>query len=192
MAAISIAKAADDPTILAKEVEWKPVTSAQRWQIYRNNTYESTGAYTRVVITAGLDQWRDRPPSWPQGMEGYGRRVGQRFATFTLQDSAEAGLTAIAGYEPRYVRCKCSGVKARVAHAIKMNFLTLDRNGNNAFDWPKFASAYGVGMLATTWVNDYKWSAQGIQSGNSQLYFGVAFSIAREFGPEIKKVFRRK
>ena len=102
MAAMTIAKAADDPTILAKEVEWRPVTSKQRWQIYRDNTYESSGAYTRVVVSAGLDQWRDRPPSWPQGMEGYGRRVGQRFVTYTLQDSAEAGLSAAASKSGRY------------------------------------------------------------------------------------------
>lgn len=183
---------AQSSTVLPKEIDWKPVTSEQRWQIYRDKTFASPGAYFRVFGSALGDQLSDQPPSWPQGLQGYSQRVGQRFVTFTLQDSVEAGLSATAGYEPRYVRCKCSGAGARLGHAFKMNFITLNKKGNKVFDWPKFAGAYGVGIVSTTWVKDYKWSAQGLQAGNSQLYFGVLFNVVREFGPEIKKALRRK
>jgi hypothetical protein len=178
--------------VLPKEVEWKPVTSTQRWEIYRDKTFQSPGAYFRAFGAAAGDQMNDRPVAWEQGLKGYSRRVGQRFITFTLQDSAESGLAAAAGYDPRYVRCRCTGAGARIGHAFKMNFLTLDSSGKKVFNWPKFAGAYGVGMLSTTWVNEYKWSSQGLQAGNSQLYFGVLFNVVREFGPEIKRKFKRK
>lgn len=184
--------AAQDSYILPKEVEWKPVTSEQRWKIYRDKTYSSPGAYFRSFGAAAGDQLNKQPPSWPQGLEGYSRRVGQRFVTFTLQDSAEAALSGAIGYEPRYVRCKCEGAGRRLGHAIQMNFLTFDHNGKKVVHWPKFAGAYGAGLLSTTWVKDYKWSAQGIQAGNSQIYFGVVLNIVREFGPELKRVFKRK
>lgn len=184
--------AAEETSTVPKEMEWKPLTSSQRWQIYRNRTYSSPGAYFRALTSAGMDQLRDRPESWPQGMEGYSRRVGHRFVTFTLQSSAEAGLSAAAGYEQRYVRCKCAGAGSRVAHAFKMNFVTLNREGNYVFAWPRFVSAYGVGMLSPTWVKEQKWSAQGLRAGNSQFYFGGLFNVVREFGPEIKRVLRRK
>jgi len=184
--------AATELTVVPKEMEWRQVDSSQRWEIYRERTYASPGAYFRAFTGAGLDQLNDRPPSWPQGLEGYSRRVGQRFVTFTMQSSAEAGLSAAAGYDPRYVRCKCIGMGSRIGHAFKMNFVVMNSQGKQVFDWPKFVSAYGVGMLSTTWVDDYKWSAQGLRAGNSQFYFGGLFNVVREFGPEIKRVFRRK
>jgi hypothetical protein len=189
--AASIAPA-QSSTILPKEIEWKPVTSEQRWKIYRDKTYASPSAYFRAFGPAAGDQLNDRPLSWPQGVEGYSRRVGQRFVTFTMQDSLEAGLSAAARYEPRYVRCKCAGAGPRFAHAIKMNFLTYDDAGKQVLNWPKLVGAYGAGMLSTSWVKDYKWSAQGIQAGNTQISLGIFFNVAREFGPEIKRGFRRK
>lgn len=183
---------AQSSTVLPKEIEWKPVTSAQRWQIYRDKTFSSPGAYFRAFGSASGDQLNDRPVEWQQGLKGYSQRVGQRFVTFTMQDSVEAGLSAAAGYEPRYVRCKCTGGGPRFNHAFKMNFLTLNKKGKKVFDWPKFAGAYGAGIVSTTWVNEYKWSAQGLQAGNSQLYFGVLFNVIREFGPEFKRAFKKK
>jgi len=181
-----------DPTVLSKEDEWKAVTSQQRWQIYRDKTFASPGSYFRSFGGAIGEQMTNQPPSWGQGWDAYGQRVGQRFITFTMQDSAEAALSAAAGYDPRYLRCKCSGGGKRVAHAFKMNFFTVNREGRNVFDWPKFVGAYSVGMASTTWVRDYKWSAQGFQAGNSQLYFGVLFNVIREFSPEIRRGLRRK
>ncbi len=183
---------AQSSTVLPKEIEWKTVTSEQRWQIYRDKTFANPGAYFRAFGSAAGDQLNDKPASWQQGLKGYGQRVGQRFVTFTMQDSVEAGLSAAAGYEPRYVRCKCAGAGARLGYAFKMNFLTFNKEGKKVFDWPKFVGAYGVGMVSTSWVKDYKWSAQGLQAGNSQLYFGVLFNVFREFGPEVKRVLRRK
>ena len=183
---------AQSSTVLPKELEWKPVTSEQRWQIYRDKTFANPGAYFRAFGAASGDQLNDRPVAWPQGLKGYSQRVGQRFVTFTMQDSVESGLSAAAGYEPRYVRCKCTGAGARLGHAFKMNFLTLDKEGKKVFDWPKFAGAYGAGIVSTTWVKEYKWTAQGLQAGNSQIYFGVLFNVIREFGPEFKRAFKRK
>lgn len=182
---------AQDSAILAKDQPWAPVTSKQRWQIYRDRTYESPGAYFRAFGSALGDQLNDRPASWPQGVEGYSRRLGQRFVTFTMQDSAEAALSAAANYDPRYVRCKCTGW-ARVGHAFQMTYLTYDGNGKKVFNWPRFAGAYSAGMLSTTWVKDYKWSAQGLRAGNNQLTIGFGFNILREFLPEIRKKFGRK
>ncbi len=186
------AATAQSSSVLAKEITWKPVTTEQRWQIYRDKTFASPGAYFRAFGSASGDQLGDQPASWQQGLKGYSQRVGQRFVTFTMQDTLEASLSAAADYDPRYVRCKCTGVGARMGHAFKMNFLTLNPEGKKVFDWPKFAGAYGAGVVSTTWVKDYKWSAQGLQAGNSQLYFGVLFNVIREFGPEVKRVFKRK
>ncbi|MBM3763163.1 MAG: hypothetical protein FJW36_23330 [Acidobacteria bacterium] len=170
--AVGIASA-QSSTILPKEIEWKPVRREQRWKIYRDKTFASSGAYFRALGAASGDQASDRPLSWPQGFEGYSRRVGQRFITFTMQDSLEAGLSAAAGFEPRYVRCKCTGAGRRFAHATKMNFLTYDAAGKQVVNWPKMVGAYGAGMVSTTWVRDDKWSAQGIQAGNTQLSCGI-------------------
>lgn len=181
-----------DPTVLPKEVEWKPVTGEERWKAYNRRAFASPGAWLRPLIPAAFDQWNDRPPSWPQGMEGYGRRLGQRYATFTMQDTFEAGLSAAAKYDPRYVRCKCEGTGKRVWHAMQLNFVTYNNDGKKVFNWPKFAGIYGAGMLATTWVHDYKWSAQGARSGNLQFGFGMAMNVLREFTPELRRALKRK
>lgn len=179
-------------TIVPKDVAWSAPTGQQRWEVLKTKAFVGPGAYFRAFGAAAGDQSSNRPRDWGQGADAYAKRVANRWAVFTLQDSAEAGLAAAAGYEPRYVRCKCEGGMKRMGHAMAWNFVTYDSKGRTVPNWPKFVSAYGVGMLSTTWTPNSKWSAEGLNRGNSQLYFGVFFNIIREFSPDIAKAFKRR
>lgn len=179
-------------TIVPKGVQWAPPTGQQRWNVLKTKAFVGPGAYFRAFGAAAGDQNSNRPRDWGQGGGAYAKRVANRWAVFTLQDSAEAGLSAVAGYETRYVRCNCEGGLKRMGHALQFNFVTFDSKGHKVPNWPKFVSAYGVGMLSTTWTPNSKWSAEGLNRGNSQIYFGVFFNIIREFSPDIAKAFKRR
>jgi hypothetical protein len=179
-------------TTVLRTDEWKPPTSEVRWRVYSQKVVTGPGAYFRAFGSALGDQSANRPAEWGQGWDAYGKRAGNRFLTFTLQDSAEAGLSAAAGYEPRYVQCKCDGFLKRLGHAAKWNSVTYDNSGKTVFNWPKFVAAYGVGVLSTTYTPQTKWSAEGIRNGNAQLYFGVAFNLVKEYVPDLIRKVRKK
>lgn len=105
------------------------------------------------------------------------KRYGNTFLTFTLQDSAGHALSAATGYEVRYVQCKCTGLLPRIGHALLFNIVTLDQNGKRVFNWPAIGGAYAVGMLSARYTPNQKWSAEGIQAGNTAFAFGFGSSL---------------
>jgi hypothetical protein len=178
-------------TTLRRDQIWAPPTTAQRWQVYRLRSFTGPGAYIRTLSVAASDQQHNLPSSWGQGWDAYGKRVLNRYATFQLQDATEAGLSALASYDPRYIQCRCTNFWSRIGHAALWDFVTYDRNGKTVFNWPKFASAYGIGMLATTYTPETKWSAEGVRNGNTQVSFGILANILKEFSPDLIRKFRK-
>lgn len=177
-------------TRVPRDLVWKTPTSEERWRVWGRGIGASPGSYIRTFVTATENHLGNSPRDYGQGWGPYGKRFGNSFLTYGLQDTAAQGLAATAGYEMRYIQCKCTGVLRRIGHAFAFNFITYDRTGKKVFNWPSIAGSYAVGMLSTQYTPNQKWSAQGIQAGNSAIYFGFASSLLQEFTPS--KLFARR
>ncbi|MCX6590447.1 MAG: hypothetical protein NTZ56_02885 [Acidobacteria bacterium] len=181
-------------SILPKEKEWKPLTGNERWKIYVRQTWLNPGAVFRAAGAAAGDQASNRPREWGQGGQAYGQRVGSRFAVFTLQDSIQAGLASALKYDVRYLRCKCEGFGPRFAHALKQGIVTKNEKGHWVPNIPQWAGAAGGAAIGVYgWYPD---SARNhnevLRAGATSIVFPMAFNALVEFGPEIKRVFKRK
>lgn len=170
-------------TRVPKSLDWSPPTKEERLRVYLRGIALSPGSYIRSIVTTGIDHLGNSPREYGQGAAGFGKRFGNTFLTYSLQDTAGQGLAAIAGYEMRYVQCKCKQVLPRIGHALKWNFVTYNRNGKEVFNWPAIAGGYAIGIASTQYTPGQKWSAQGIQAGNNAIYFGFMSSLLQEFLP---------
>lgn len=170
-------------TRVPRELAWKAPTPEERWRVFWRGVVLSPGAFTRAGISAAAQQQSNTPIDYGQGAAGYSKRFANNFATFTLQDGASNALAAAAGYEVRYIQCKCTGFFPRLGHAILFNLVTYDRRGRKVVNWPNIVGNYAAGMLSSQYTPNSKWSAQGLQAGNNALVFGFGSAVVQEFLP---------
>src|SRR5215469_4734798 len=118
-----------EPTFPPKR-PWS-LSDADRWKLYDRMSFTTPGIYIKTGFFTIRDQIRDAPAGWPQNAEGFGNRLGNRYAQFLMQNSFTAMGDAMAGWEPRYDRCRnCDGVGQRIKHTIVRNFVTYGNDEN--------------------------------------------------------------
>lgn len=170
-------------TRVPRDMVWSPPSKEERWRVLWRGLALSPGAYMRSSFTATSHHLENEPQAYGQGWGAFGKRNLNSFATFSLQDIAAEGAAAAAGYEIRYVQCKCTKVLPRIGHALWFNVVTYNHEGKQRPNWPRILGRYTVGMLSTTYTPDQKWSAQGIRIGNTAMAFGFVSSLLQEFVP---------
>ena len=173
-----------------KEVPFTSLTNSQRFKLYLRQTYLGWGPYLKTGFFAVGDQITNSPPEWAGGIAGFGKRVASRHGTFTIQNTFSATGNLLLRYEPRYDRCRCSGVGPRIRHAFVRNFVTYNHTEHEYRPQiALYAGAMGAGMISSVWEPQAPaaWRV-GYQSMITQAAFGSFANLAAEFAPEITRV----
>ena len=164
-----------------------PLTGKERWHLYENDNFLSSGIYFASFGSALGAQSSNEPREWGGGFAGYGRRAASQYGLFAIQNTLHDGGAAALGYEPRYFRCQCTGLWRRSGHALEMSFLTYNEHGHKSLDLPQLVGAYGSGMISALWYpKRYSPLVQGVQAGHMQMGFVVGTHLIQEFSPELK------
>jgi hypothetical protein len=172
---------------------YTPLTNQERWRLYVRQTFASPALPAGSAFRALLRQARDEPPEWGQGTAGYSRRFGDRLARAVLRESYEAAGAAVLGLEPRYVRCSCTGVLARTAYAVGMNFVTYDRNRRLVPNVSHMGAILASQYTGNLWMpQGYRTPGNVARDAGFQLGFSALTNIVREFSPEWKRLLKRK
>ena len=177
-------------TRLAKD---PPLTGLERAKIFLHNDFASVGTIVRTVGPAIAGQFANQPIDWGRTPEGFGRRIGLGFVTFTAQDAIQHSSAALLGLDPRYQRCECKGLARRTGHAFSGLFLSANAAGVRRFDPSNIVGSYGSGFIAATLYPDrYSRTVKGAQIGHAQVGGVVISNLFQEFGPDIKRILKRK
>jgi hypothetical protein len=110
-----------------KNVPLVSLDARMRWKLYLRQTYTTPGIYIKTLLFATHDQVTDSNPEWGDDFQGFVKRLGNRQVQFIIQNSVSSLGNGIAGWEPRYDRCRCDGFWPRTRHAMVRNLLTYDR-----------------------------------------------------------------
>jgi hypothetical protein len=166
-----------------------PLTSAQRQQIYLQQTFTTPGPYMKRMFAAGFDQMRGVPYEWGGGWGGYSKRFASREGQFIIANSVAALGNAKLQYEPRYDVCQCSSFGARTRHAILRNFLTYNRTENELRpQWALYAGAFAGGLLSAAWKpGSHNALAEGGYAALEQAGYGSLLNFFIEFAGEINR-----
>lgn len=171
--------------------DYQPLTDAQRWNHYWNETLLSSSFYGATFGSALLDQVDHDPPEWHQGLKGYARRSVSEYGYHIVQSTIHQAGAAALGYDPRYQHCDCKGFFHRTGHAIAWSFLTKNAAGQTRFDAPMMAGAYGSSMLSMYWYpSRYNALSDGVRVGNHEVGLIIGVNVIKEFGPELKRTFK--
>ena len=168
---------------------YRPLTGEERWRIYLREAFWSPGAFVRAVMPAAGSHLNNEPPEWGQGGAGFGRRVANRFGRFALQESYEAAAAAALGHDVRYFPSRKTGFLRRSAHALKSEFVTLNKHGRQTPHIARIGATFAAEFTANSWMPPSRRGAsEALRGVGLRLGIGSAFNLLREFAPELKRL----
>ena len=172
---------------------YQPMTAKERRDTYLREAFWSPAVFFRAAGPALGNHLGNRPPQWEQGAAGYSRRFADRFGRFALQESYEAATAAALRHDVRYHRSRATGFWPRAAHALSSNFVTYNQSGRRVPNVARLGSVTAAEFTATRWMPDgYRGPGRALRGAGLQIGVSSAVNLVREFGPELKRIFRRK
>ena len=128
----------------------QPITARERvdWAVKGTIGPESVAG---ELFGAGWDTLFDRPKIYGPHWEGFGDRVGMSVAGNAVSNTMEAGLGAIWGEDPRYVRDAGAPFSDRLRHVVKMTFMAQNRDGQMMPAYARFIAIPGSNFLSNAW-----------------------------------------
>jgi hypothetical protein len=172
---------------------YRPITGTQRiqWAAVQTFDMESlfAGAFTASVGTA-IDSPKEYGPHW----DGFGKRYGMRFTGVASGNVIEAGLGALWGEDPRYVRVGDKPLKARIGNVFLMSFAARRRDGHLMPSYARYVAIPGNNFLANTWrVSSEATAGAALRRTAYGMLGEIASNAWAEFAPDVRKmVFRTK
>lgn len=136
-----------------------------------------------AAFTGTWKTWVNQSPEeWDQGGKGWSQRFGSALLDNGINTSALVLSSRAMHQDPRYRRCDCTGTWARARYAVKLSFMSRNRNGDLVFAPPKLLSPF-TGPLVTrnTFYPDRFGSGDAATSGAYYLAGSVAWNLFREF-----------
>jgi hypothetical protein len=172
-----------------KDAPLVSLTNELRWKLYVRQSFTTPGIYIKTGLFAMRDSLANSPPEWGKTAEGFGKRLGSRYAQFLIQNSFTASGDALAKWEPRYDRCRCNGTKNRVKHAFIRNFVTYASDERSLRPQVfSYAAAFGGASLSSLWEPNHPNAVvKGYQGVVSQAWVGVVSNLLGEFAPDFNR-----
>ena len=82
---------------------YTPLSVREKASVFGHRIIAPT-SLAKSAFTSAIDQWRDSPPEWEQGIAGYGRRYGSKTGTRTAENGIGFLTAAVLHQDPRYFR----------------------------------------------------------------------------------------
>jgi hypothetical protein len=171
----------------------RPITAKQRAQWVVSYTL-GPQAIIGEAFSAGYGAWRAKTSEFGSHWDGFGKRAGVDLREAAVSHTIEAGLGAIWGEDPRYVRDTGAPFKNRLANVLVMTFVARNRDGNLMPAYARFIAIPSSSALASTWRPESERSAGDVGARIGLGVLGrVGSNALTEFWPDVRQfIFRRK
>jgi hypothetical protein len=156
-------------------------TQRERFDRYVSNT---VGPFrlVRTGVSAGIDQWRDTPEEWGQGLKGYGKRYASALGRNAIQQTVTYGLDEALNLDSGFQRSGREGFFPRFKHALLETVTSRTKSGKRVVSAPRLAGVYAGAIIATeTWYPDRYSYKDGLRIGTGTLITGFGINLVREF-----------
>lgn len=169
---------------------YRPMTARERirWVVDSTIGPESLAA---GLFSAAWGTGFDFPKEYGTHWDGFGARYGMRLTGIATSNTMEAGLGAIWGEDPRYIRDEGAPFGHRIGHAVKMTFLAQNREGNLMPAYARFIAIPGSNFLSNTWRPDSNATISRAVARTGLGFLGrLGGNTFDEFWPDVRqKVF---
>jgi hypothetical protein len=164
------------------------LTFGERARIYERSVFNPE-TIIGPAFAAGINQWRNQPPGWYQGAEGYGRRFGSGVGRDVIGRTIGFGFAAVDGEDPRYFRSENRSVWVRTRHAIVSTFVSPTASGRHIPAFSHFAGTYGAAFISNAWYPDNQaTAAYAARRGSTAMGVSIGLNLLREFVPHFNSI----
>ena|SRR5581483_1741055 len=170
---------------------WTPLTIRENFR-YGFNRVFNPGKLLLFGVEAAMDQEREVPGRWGEGMQSYEARYADRFGRALIRENMAFGVRVLTGEDPRYEPSHDSGLWRRSKHAVIGAFVVRGRNGRVMPAYSRFVSDYGMPFIAEQWKPEPFNPAHALSVGTGGIGIAVASNLAAEFWPDIRRRFLRR
>ena len=133
------------------------------------------------LLFAGVDQWRNEPPEWGKGWEGYRKRAASDVGEFVIQEGATEALAAALHRPLDYERCPCRATWNRVRWALWGSVTDPMPNGRHPIAVPRIVGAYAGSFAQASWrPNDGNRVSTALLNGTVSLLIGAGINLFQE------------
>ena len=191
--AAALCQPAADPPPPPTADHYVPITGVQRIDWIVDGT---VGRRSLTVVGPLATVWQtgfNSPEEWGRGAAGIAKRYAQREADVAISNTIEAGLGALWGEEPRYIRSGRKGIWPRARYAMKTVFLTQRRDGRLKPAWGRFAGNTVNNLIENTWL-----PPSVTTPGQTALRSGLGMlgrlggNAWEEFWPDVVRRFKKQ
>ena len=169
-----------------------PITAKQRIHWIVNGTVGPRSLLVVGPLSAAWSTAWNTPEEWGQSWSGFGKRYLQREANVAISNTIEAGLGAIWGEDPRFVRSHRQGIWPRARFAMKTVLLAPRRDGHLAPAWGRYAGNVFNNTIENNWlppsVTTPGRTALGTAAGLAGRLGG---NLCDEFWPDVWRRIRK-
>jgi len=175
-----------------KASDFQPLTQRQRTQIYVKTMVNPLG-YLKGGLSAGIDQWKDKPEEWEQGASGYGKRLANILGQYSIQRTVTFGLSSALHEDNRYFNSGKKGVWSRVGYSVASGILARHDDGSRHLSVSQLGGVAAGAFLSRTWLPASQQSAgDGAVSFGITMASNMGFGVVKEFLPDIGRAIRKK
>lgn len=172
--------------------DFRPMTQGERTHLYWKSMVNPLG-YIEVGLSAGIDQWNDKPVEWEQGASGYGKRYANILGQYSIQRTATFGLSSILHEDNRYFNSGKRDFWPRVGYALESGLLARHDDGSRSVSISQLGGVAAGAFLSRLWLPPTQGSA-----GDGAISFGITmgtnigFGVMKEFLPDLGRAITRK
>src|SRR4051794_21999881 len=175
-----------------KARDFYPLTQHERSLLYLKTMANPLG-YIKAGFSGGIDQWKDKPPEWEQGLSGYGKRFGNIVGQYSIQRSVTFGLARTLHEDNRYFNSGKEGFWARAGYALESGVLAREDDGSRHLSISQLGGVAAGAFLSRRWQPPSQGSA-----GDGAVSFGITmasntgFSVVKEFLPDVARLISKR
>ena len=163
-----------------------PITSVERINWIVDGMLGPRSLAVGVLASTWQTSWRI-PDEWSRSAFGFRERYLEREADVAISNTIEAGLGALWGEDPRYIRAPRGSVRSRAAYAIKTVVLAPRADGQLKPAWGRFAGNVFNNVIENAWLPPSMTTPgqTALRSANG-LLGRLAGNLWDEFWPDIR------
>jgi len=175
-----------------KAGDFRPLTHRERNQLYGKSLVNPIW-YVKGAISAGENQWLDKPDEWEQGASGYGKRYADIMGQYAIQKTATFGLESLLHEDNRYFGSGKKGFWPRMGYALSSGVLARHDNGKRYPSISLLGGYASAAFLSRLWQPpSTKTAGDGAVSFGTSMGWNIGFGVVKEYLPDMLRPILNK
>jgi|SRR5215831_3378137 len=175
-----------------KASDFRPLTQSERTHLYFKTMVNPLGFF-KAAFSAGIDQWKDKPPEWSQGASGYGKRFLNIEGQYSIQRTVTFGLSSALHEDNRYFNSGKQGVWRRTEYALTSSMLARHDDASRHVSISQLGGVAAAAFLSRLWQPKSQSSlGDGAVSFGLTMAGNTGFSVVKEFLPDLGRALAKK